>query len=719
MRAGRDGACRVRWGVMSEELKQRGLEAGGRTYGKFEYLNIGATTLNALRTAKLIPPRDYTGFETRKPDGLVIDRRGARPRVVAVVEFKVDLKKDDGVAQASTVGAALGAKFCISTDTHSSLWFLPDELGAHRGIVDESGAPLKTVFVAPDYRDKTKVEAARQLVEALDERLDNDQLTAVRTLNPSQLARSVWQDIYTAGNTPSPAQALSTFVEIFMFKYLSDLGTLTTDANGTDISFDAVLSKPSEQCLRYYRANVRDNIKAKFPASALDNTTIVNGFSLNPDNSDHNYVFKTILQKFKDYEKSPNGGKFIHIDREFKSRLFEDFLKGSVGQRSLGQFFTPRRLMAGIVDMADVESLSNGARIADPACGVGGFPLEASSRRATRLKRSDFHVELRDVTEKGRKVRKPVIVADVEYRGADKGSDRVDENLTIILAKANFVIYQSELLTAHPNATEAMADMFNEVFRAYTDTSLGSLVEINEASCDVILSNPPYLNSGAASIKEAAKRAGLNYRAGGSGLEGLFLEKIVRELKPGGRAFVILPDGVFQRSADAKLRKWVAEECLVDGIISLPVKTFYAVKKKTYVLCLTKKTELSDVQHHPVFGYLVTSIGETLDGARYRTSDSDMPELARMFRTFKSIKDRFADDPAAGDNFSSAKLKLIPADTVLQSASWAIDRFWTTEEKVALGLHEEVTSISEDEFIDEVRVVREKIDELLREVAGA
>ncbi|QPB24202.1 N-6 DNA methylase [Rhizobium sp. 007] len=700
---------------MSEELKQRGLEDGGQEYGYLEYLNIGATTLGALKVAKLIPPRDYTGFESRKPDGLIIDRRSGKPRVVAVVEFKTDLFKDDGIAQAATVGAALRAKFCVSTDTHRSHWFLPSELGDHNLLKRQDGSIIATPFVAPDHRDKAKVEAARTLVEDLDERLDGDLLPDRRTLNPSALARSVWQDIYTAGNTPSPAQALSTFVEIFMFKYLSDLGILTTDENGTEISFEAVLAKSSEQCLRYYRANVRQQIRDKFPASEIDKTTLVNGFALNPDNGDHNFVFKTILQKFKTYESSSDGGKFVHIDKEFKSRLFEDFLKGSVGQRTLGQFFTPRRLMKGIVDMADVEAMSAGTVIADPACGVGGFPLEAAARRTARLKRPEFRLEIEWRKEGKRVVEVPHIVSDVSYHGYDKGSDRLDENLTIILAKANFVIYQSDLLVQHPNATRAMADKFNSVFQAYTQTSLGSLSEINENAYDLILSNPPYLNSGAGSIKEAARRAGLDYRAGGSGLEGLFLEKIVKELNENGRAFVILPDGVFVRSADAKLRAWVARECHVDAIISLPVKTFYAVKKKTYVLCLSKKAVSAPGQPHPVFAYMVGSFGESLDGLRFPTSDSDMPELARMFRSFVSVKTRFSEDKEAGSHLTSPKVKLIDAHQILDSQSWAVDRYWTTDEKVALGLHEEMMSVSEDEFFDAVRSVQDQIGEMFKE----
>lgn len=694
------------------------MEAGGLAYGSYEYLNIGETSLSALRDAKLIPPADYIAFEGRKPDGLIIDRRGKKPRVVVVVEFKRDLSKDDGIAQAANVGAVLGAKFCISTDGASSYWFLPDEGKNYLPLHHENGAPIRDLFVAPEHPDKSKVGAARDLVHALDERLEGDSLRPKLALNPSALARSVWQDIYTAGNTPSPDKSLATFVEIFMFKYLSDLGVLTTDPNGVDISFAAVIARPAEQCLRYYRYNVREYLKGMFPAGAKDKTTIMNGFTLNPENTDHNHVFKKILIKFQEYEQAPDGGKLIHIDRQFKSRLFEEFLKGSVGQRSLGQFFTPRRLMEGIVDMANVEALPKGASVCDPACGVGGFPLEAAARRASRLKRSDFSLVTKQKVERGKTIKYPVIVSEVQYRGYDKGSDKVEENLTIILAKANFVIYQSDLLAQHPYATEAMADMFNSIFQAYADSSLGSLAEIEEGAHDLILSNPPYVSSGSASLKEAAKRSGLRYRAGGTGVEGLFVEKIVRELRPGGRAFVILPDGVFIRSSDAKLRKWMAQECYIDGIVSLPNKTFFGVNKKTYVLCLRRKENPSDRQDHPIFAYMATSIGETLDSGRFPTSGSDMPEMARLFRSFVAVRDRLSEDADAANHLQSPKMKLISPD-LLAASLWAIDRFWTKEEKVDLGLYEEKEMLTEAEYYDAIRVLKDSLDAMLTEAGNA
>lgn len=52
---------------MSEELIQRNLIEASEKMGDWNYYNIGATTLKALKGAKIIPDRDYGEFETKKP----------------------------------------------------------------------------------------------------------------------------------------------------------------------------------------------------------------------------------------------------------------------------------------------------------------------------------------------------------------------------------------------------------------------------------------------------------------------------------------------------------------------------------------------------------------------------------------------------------------------------------------------------------------------------
>lgn len=58
---------------------------------------------------------------------------------------------------------------------------------------------------------------------------------------------------------------------------------------------------------------------------------------------------------------------------------------------------------------------------------------------------------------------------------------------------------------------------------------------------------------------------------------------MIRELKPNGRAFVVVPDGFLYRPSDAELRRFLREQCTLDAIVSLPEKTFYTTTKKTYM----------------------------------------------------------------------------------------------------------------------------------------
>nr|AYC64683.1 hypothetical protein [Halimeda minima] len=66
-----------------------------------------------------------------------------------------------------------------------------------------------------------------------------------------------------------------------------------------------------------------------------------------------------------------------------------------------------------------------------------------------------------------------------------------------------------------------------------------------------------------------------------------------RALKPSGQAFIIVPDGLFNRQNNlgspqrGEQKNFLLEECYI--IISLPKKTFFTTSKKTSILCITKK----------------------------------------------------------------------------------------------------------------------------------
>ena len=69
---------------MSEELLQRNLVEALEKMGDWNFYNIGATTLKALKGAKIIPDRDSEEYESKKPDALIVKK----PVVIAAIEYK-------------------------------------------------------------------------------------------------------------------------------------------------------------------------------------------------------------------------------------------------------------------------------------------------------------------------------------------------------------------------------------------------------------------------------------------------------------------------------------------------------------------------------------------------------------------------------------------------------------------------------------------------------
>lgn len=671
---------------MSEELIQKNLTEKGQSIGYYEYYNIGRTSLRSLKSYNIIQNQNYGDYEDIQPDGLIVDRRNINNiKTVVVIEYKkpeefnTNKKRKMALEQCNTYCEVLGAKIGICTDGNNFIWINPqiktekakykyfDDEDIERGydlILDEHGNPLiKTV----DFSSKKGIKDFLTLLEKIISSIDNEnsQINKVNTKNPKVLAKQVWQSVWLATGD-DPKKCLMTFTELFIFKFLSDLGVLKQNRNGVDIDFDTVIGRGKDLCLKYYLNNVRTHIKEMFPVSE-DGTTIINGLSLREDQN-QDELFFAILNNFKKF------GDLKNIDPEFKSRLFEEFLKGTTGKKQLAQFFTPRNVIKAIVKMAKVESLPEGSSVADPASGVGGFILETMIRRALNNK-NDFKF-----TDDGK------LVSRIEYNGFD-----FDES-TIILAKASIIIFLSDLLKKHEEQTEKFADLVNKIFIACSSSIVGSLEKKNPNKYDLIMSNPPYVTKGLSLYKNyISKNSSLNnyYTISSQGKEGLFIEKMVRELAPNGRAFIIVPDGFLYRPADKELRRFILEQCYLDGIISLPVKTFYTTSKKTYIIALTKKEDPQVVQTDPVFTYIVSNIGETLDVNRLPTDLNDLDDMATQFLYFVSNK--------SGFHPMNNRCKIQDLSKFDPSSSWIIDEWWTHDEKVLLGIEEE-----KEEFTNEI-----------------
>lgn len=701
----------------SEELAQRNLTKGGLKVANYEYYNLGRTTLNQLKAHNVIPKKDYGAYESYQPDGLLVDRTNkGLPLVVAVIEhkqpdkFKTDKAKLSSVRQCNDVAQELFAKIGIATDGTEYIWFNPlqkikdntytDRKGKSRSftyIQNVDGKLLKEKFIISNKIDESNIDKLNDntkntisIVNNLYNLLDKDNSIVItpEPINPMQLARSVWQDIWIATGK-SPEKCLYNVVELFIFKFLSDLEILIEPENFGYLSSLYLKGKTDGEVLDYYAKICRHKITSLFPHSKLDGTTIINGTIFVDEKGNANLtqslLFRNSIKKFADF------GKLQNIDNDFKTKLYETFLKETQGLKGLGQYFTPRKVVRAVVNMSGISELQRGANVCDPFCGVGGFLLEPINLY-NKIKRGFIPVD-------------GTISPDINFSGFDKGSEK-DEERTIILAKANMLIYLSEIITKYRTSTVEFSNVFNNMFKLLKTNlgTLGMVTDDEEKKYDLILTNPPYVTKGKRTMSnEIANNSNLSevYSSKGIGLEGLALNWIIWHLKLGGSAFIIIPDGLLNRIHDRELRTYILDNCYLNAIISLPKKTFFATSKKTYILSITKKDNPEDEQEHPVFTYLVKDIGERLDVTRFDIPENDLLEMTSLYNQFKGSKDSFTT--------TSPKCKIQPIERFKTALSWIIDRWWSDEEKKDLGIIEPEDVITLEEFQTKIDNLRESL----------
>lgn len=218
----------------------------------------------------------------RKPDAIVYLPLGGIKAVVEVkpsAEMKPKLVPDI-ISTYAPIALGASCKVLIITDGKRSIW-----VNALTGnaILDEAGNPVIAV-VDPVKIEGSKLtaETARgivDLIEAADHSLSdtNDQFKPLRVIDPTPLARTVWQKIWI--NTgKEPEKCLYNVVEILAFKFLSDLGVLTDNhAFKRVVELLGAGDLSSKQSALEHYANIsRGQIRKLFPKGS-DNTTIING----------------------------------------------------------------------------------------------------------------------------------------------------------------------------------------------------------------------------------------------------------------------------------------------------------------------------------------------------------------------------------------------------------------------------------------------------------
>lgn len=672
---------------MAEQLNKNDYINHPDKIGVLNYYSLGETTIKQLQTNGIISAKTKL-YQSKKPDAIITNDR---KNVLVYIENKdVGEIDNDSSIQAAIdqeieVAVKINAPIFIVTDTVKSYWI---NTKTRERILDENGNELRTVF-KPTENKKALEKLIKRIVMSITSK--NNQIQFINYLDPTDLATAIHQKIWIAKNS-SPETCLYTFVELFIFKYLSDLGVLTGN-----YSFEFLCNmykdegNSEEEILAYYlgATGPRERIKALFP-EGNDGTTVVNGdvfHAIKDKNGEYvvngdGKTFHLIIDEFVKYEKK--HGKFININKDFKSKLFECFLKNEKDKKKMGQFFTPLKV---VEQMNRMFELKPGMDICDPACGVGKFLLEAVLPDIDNLFRYE-NGELK---------------AAVNLFGFDKYSED-NSDRTIILAKANMLIYLSKIITENPSpsSTKKIAELFNKSF-TLKKSNLGTLEELEENKYDLILTNPPYVVNGSGDIKAIANRTGY-YKCNGLGLEALFLEWIIKSLKEGGTALIVIPDGILSNMANRKLREYILDRCCIEGIISLPINTFFGTPKKTYILAIKKKKadDMGNtlVQSYPVFTYICNSIGETLDIYRFDIDDNNLEEAVNQYKMYQASSDKAKFKAIAYDKnenpYIDMKCKLISISDFYTNINqgWIIDNYWSEEDKIELGFKEETNILN-------------------------
>lgn len=672
---------------MSEQTIQNNLFSNNVILlDKYECLNLGATTLKTLMDAKKIKRVNIEASMLRKkPDVLVINKSG---EVVVYLEqkapekFKTEKDVQIAIDQQIQVAKSINAKIYIVNDGENFIWLNP--LTGNK-ILDSDKNSITTPF-KPKDNPKELVDLINNILSSIDNQ--NDTILKKEDLDPTDLAQKI-NRILKNLTFASAKLSLYTFVEVFLFKYLSDIGVLKNED-----SFEYVCSLYKREgyndanVLGRYLNGARTSMKNLFPAGE-DGTTIINGQIFHAEKAINDWVsqdntdkiFKQVILEFKKYEEK--HGKFLNIGKDFKSKLFETFMKNSDDKSNMGQFFTPLKVVKEMVNIVDIKE---DMKICDPASGVGKFLLEAVEDKI-----DDFYQVVNGDLKK-----------KVELIGYDKMMSESDD-ITMVLAKANMLIYFSKLFTENnnPKTIQNIANkLMNDSFKI-SKSMLGTLDKIEENTLDVIFANPPYYQSKA--ITEEARKTG-QYTLGGLGIEALFLEWIMKSLKYGGIATIVLPDGIFSNIGNKKLKEYMKENFFIENIISLPIGTFFNTPKKTYILTIRKKTEKEMMknikQEAPVFTYIAKSIGETLDINRFDDlKDNDLHEAVNKYNNFKNIPNKINIPEPFNSYFSTDKqLKFVPISDLKPEESWIIENFWSEEEKIEIGLKEKGNMVSIGEF---------------------
>jgi type I restriction enzyme M protein len=226
-----------------------------------------------------------------------------------------------------------------------------------------------------------------------------------------------------------------------------------------------------------------------------------------------------------------NGIDFNNLkQRQHFGEFYEQLLNDLQSAGNAGEYYTPRAVTAFMADRIDPKP---GEILLDPACGTGGFLTCAINHMRKRyVKRPEDEERMQEA-----------------LRAVEK------KQLPHMLCVTNMLL--------HSIADPGFVRHDNTLARPYVSYTQSDRV-------DIVLTNPPFGGKEEDGIESNFPQ---HFRT--KETADLFLALIVRLLKPGGRAGVVLPDGtLFGEGVKTRLKEHLMEECNLHTIVRLPNSVF-------------------------------------------------------------------------------------------------------------------------------------------------
>ncbi|MBG6094235.1 class I SAM-dependent DNA methyltransferase [Nocardioides luteus] len=473
----------------------------------------------------------------------------------------------------------------------------------------------------------------------------------------------VW-DAFWSGGISNPLEVIEQITYLLFLRRLDDLQTLAEKKARVTGTIEDPRFLPDQEHLRWSRfKNEEPAVMYQTVSTQVFPFLQKYGQQVGGDNttySDHMKDARFTIPTPALLSKVVDMLDTIPMDkRDTNGDLYEYMLGKIASAGQNGQFRTPRHIIQLMVDMTAPQPDDE---ICDPACGTAGFLVAASE-----YVRSTHPSTLTDAKQR-----------EHFHRSMFHGYDF--DNVMLRIGSMNMLLHGIEA----PD------------IRYRDSLSEGTVEDADKYT--LILANPPF----AGSLDYESTSKDLQRVVKTKKTELLFLALFLKLLKPGGRAAVIVPDGVLFGSSKAHkdLRKTLVEDQKLDAVIKLPSGVFKPYAGVSTAILFFTKTNSGGTDH--VWFYDVRADGFSLDDKRNPIDPNDLPDVLKRWKALGAEADRARTDQSF----------LVPKDDIVaQSYDLSLNRYKEIQ-------HEEIEHRAPLDIIADIEALDEEIAKGIAELKG-